>query len=551
MARKESPMPLLSNPPSRFLHVSIVLLLGSWASAGGQTVLLRGTVVDADTKAPLPCRISIQGRDGAWHFPSSTALDGSAVIYNKHSLGDPGIVEKHTTLSPHPFQISLPAGRYTFVVERAKEYHSWSKEVEVGSEPIALTIPLRRWSDMAALGWYSGETHVHRPACELPNVLLAEDLNIAFPLLDWVREAYVAPASARNAASTDREADEIVVDPTHRILPRNTEYELFTVDRKPHTLGAFFVIHHKTPLDLGAPPVRPVGERAHREGALIELDKHNWPWSMAIVPIMPVDLFELSNNHVWSTRFGFTQFGEPAAEYMRIERDARGFTEQGWIDFGLQNYYALLDCGFALRPTAGTASGVHPVPVGFGRVYVHLRPGESFDGASWLAGLNAGRSFVTTGPMLVATLNGQDPGSVNGEGPYRLLGSARSAVPLKRIEVVINGEVRQSIKPANRRTDRDAFETTFDEALSIDGTSWIAVRCFEDRPGGRVRFAHTAPFHVTVPGKPLRPRKEEVDYLIGRVKQQIARSTGVLADRAIDEYREALRIYERIAAGAR
>ncbi len=544
-------MPLLTNTSARLCLVALLLLLGSTASAGGQTILLRGTVVDAETKTPLPCRISIQGQDGAWHFPSSTALDGSAVIYNKHGLGDPGIVEKHTTLSPHPFQISLPAGRYAIVVERGKEYHSWTKQVEVGTEPISLTIPLRRWSNMASLGWYSGETHVHRPVCELPNILLAEDLNIAFPLVDWVREAYVAPTALRSGVRVDRDAGEIVVDPTHRILPRNTEYELFTVDRKPHTLGAFFVINHKTPLDLGAPPVRPVAERAHREGALIELDKHNWPWSMAIVPIMPVDLFELSNNHVWPSRFGFAEFGEPAADYMHIERDARGFTEQGWIDFGLQNYYALLDCGFSLRPTAGTASGVHPVPVGFSRVYVHLKPGERFDGESWLNGLNAGRSFVTTGPMLLATLNGQDPGPVAGDGPYRLVGSALGAVPLKRVEVVINGEVKRSITPANRQTDRDAFETAFDETLPIEESSWIAVRCFEDRPGGRVRFAHTAPFHVAVPGKPLRPRKEEVAYLIERVKQQIARSTGVLADRAIDEYREALRTYERIAAGAR
>ena len=44
--------------------------------------------------------------------------------------------------------------------------------------------------------------------------------------------------------------------------------------------------------------------------------------------------------------------------------------ERGWLDFTFQNYYLLLNCGFRLRPTGGTASGVHPVPLGFGRVYV-------------------------------------------------------------------------------------------------------------------------------------------------------------------------------------
>ena len=109
---------------------------------------------------------------------------------------------------------------------------------------------------------------------------------------------------------------------------------------------------------------------------------------------------------------------------MKVERDARGFTERGWIDFGFQNYYALLDCGFRLRPTAGTASGVHPVPLGFGRVYVHLDPEQGFDGAAWLQGLNQGRSFVTTGPMLLVTLDGQDPGAVLPRGSDRLQGRA-------------------------------------------------------------------------------------------------------------------------------
>ena len=81
-----------------------------------------------------------------------------------------------------------------------------------------------------------------------------------------------------------------------------------------------------------------------------------------------------------------------------IETDADGFTEWGWIDFGFKSYYALLNCGFKLRPTAGTASGVHPVPLGYGRVYVECPDGFSYD--TWMKNLNAGRSFVTTGPML-------------------------------------------------------------------------------------------------------------------------------------------------------
>ena len=175
---------------------------------------------------------------------------------------------------------------------------------------------------------------------------------------------------------------------------------------------------------------------------------------------------------------------------MNVERDAKGFTERGWIHFGFENYYALLDCGFRLRPTAGTASGVHPVPLGFGRVYVHLDGG--LDAAAWLRGLDAGRSFVTTGPMLFVTLDGHDPGhrfeqTDVAAREYRLTGSAEGPVPLERIEVVVNGEVAWTLRPANRPTDRESYVSPVEVSLPIDATSWVAVRCFEDRPDGRVR----------------------------------------------------------------
>ena len=53
--------------------------------------------------------------------------------------------------------------------------------------------------------------------------------------------------------------------------------------------------------------------------------------------------------------------------------------------------------------------------------------------------------------------------------------------------------------PRNQKSDREAFESPIDEPLTIDGSSWVAVRCFEDRGDGRVRFAHTGPFRCRSP----------------------------------------------------
>jgi hypothetical protein len=520
----------------------------------GNALRLRGEVTDAATGRLIPCRIYIQGDDGTWFFPRSESPAGSAIPYRKQRSDNPHCVEMHTTLSAHPFVVDLPPGRYALTVERGKEYLPESRTVTVGKESLDLKLALRRWIDMAERGWYSGDTHVHRTLDELPNVILAEDLNVTFPLLHWVTEAFMSPKTSLKGSLREVDPKVIPVDATHVIYPRNTEYEIFTVGQKRHTLGAFFVLNHQTVFDEGVPPVRPVAQRAHREGGLIELDKHNWPWSMMLVPVMQADLYELANNHLWRTEFGFPGFGEPAADFMQVERDRTGFTERGWLDYGFANYYVLLNCGFRLRPTAGTASGVHPVPLGFGRVYVHCPEGFSYD--AWVRGLNQGNSFVTTGPMLFVRVNHQAPGHTfklaHGEAQeFHVEGSVISSLPLERIEILVNGEVARTVKLANRKTRREGYDSLIDERLKIDSTSWLVVRCYEDRPDKRMRFAHSSPFHIEVVGRPLRPRRHEVEFLIKRVEDQIRRNGDLLPRAAVEEYREALRIYQEIARGAR
>jgi hypothetical protein len=345
----------------------------------------------------------------------------------------------------------------------------------------------------------------------------------------------------------------IAVDKTHVLFPRNTEYEIFSIGQQRHVLGAIFLLNHRTVFQDGMPPVHHIAEQAHREGALLDLDKHNWPWSLMLVPVAKVDLFELSNNSVWRTAFGFRATQVQPAPYMEVETDAGGMTEKGWLDFGFQTYYTLLDCGFRLQPTAGTASGVHPVPLGYSRVYVHV--GQSFDGPTWLAGLRHGRSFVTTGPMLLATVAGKQPGEVFQQSQesahvYRVAGTLASDRPAESIEVIVNGRVRQRLQPTNNRGDRGAWSSDFSVEIEIGETSWICVRAFQRQDDGRLRFAHTAPWHIEVGEQPIRPRAEEIAFLVGRMEDEIRRNTGVLPEPALDEFRQALSVYREIQARA-
>ena len=546
---------------SLFVTLTGMLLGPAWLAVRAADFI--GTVTDADTGRPIPARVYVEAPGSRWLFVTSADPAGTAVPYDEQWVAMPGSVDRHTTISAHPFRVALSPGSYRVTVERGKEYHPLTRTVVMTGQPRAEHFPLRRWVDMAARGWYSGETHVHRRIEELPNVVRAEDLNVAFPVTFWTTRSDQAPTTAPSplrptpspaGARTDAGAAFLAVDATHVLVPRNTEYEIFSVGDRQHVLGAISLLNHQTVFTATMPPVAAIAARAHREGALIDLDKHNWPWSMMLVPVARVDLFELANNSVWRTAFGFRSSLVPPADFMTVETDAQGMTEKGWLDFGFQTYYTLLDCGFRLRPTAGTASGVHPVPLGFSRVYVHLGP--TFDARRWIDGLNAGQSFVTTGPMLLATVDGEDPGHVfriaeKGPRTFRVAGESLSARPIDRIELVVNGQVVDTIRPENRADEQSAYTSRFAIGVPLAESSWVAVRSCEVEPDGRTRFAHTAPFHVEMAGALVRPRRREVEYLVGLIRAELARNTGVLPPPALDEYRQALRIYQEIAGRAR
>jgi hypothetical protein len=370
----------------------------------------------------------------------------------------------------------------------------------------------------------------------------AEDLHVAFPLTYWVREAY-KPANEGGLAG-ELKPQLVHVAPNRVYWPINTEYELFTVAGKPHTQGAVFVLNHRQPLDVAAPPVTPVAAAAREQGALLDLDKHSWNWSPMIVPIMKVDLFELSNNHIWRTNFLFKTWTlDVVPKDWDVERDEQGLTEWGWTDWGFKTYYALLNCGFRMRPTGGTASGVHPVPLGFGRVYVHVE--EEFGYEKWLEALNQGRSFVTTGPMLMTRINRGPTGRVlsGTEAKQALVtGTAESRLPLDRIEIIVNGDILQTIQPQNTATEQGGYRSPIQAGLKLEHSAWVAVRCFERQPDGRLRFAHTAPTHLEIDG-PVLPRKREVQYFIDRMDHELARNRGVLSEKDLAEYERARSLY--------
>lgn len=544
-----------------------------------------GSVVDADTQEPIAARVYLQNADGNWLFVRSDSDHGTAWPYAEEWVPMPESVERHTTVSAHPFTVMLAPGEYRITIERGKEYFPLKETLVIPSKDELSNTPkldstkierrflLHRWTNMASRGWYSGETHVHRRIAELPIVMAAEDLNVTFPVTFWTTSSDKAPdlepSSLRSQGPSpfgpreDRGADPIWLNTRHVILPRNTEYEIFSIGERRHTLGALFILNHRTQFTQTVPPIGPMIEQAKREGALLDLDKHNWPWSLMLVPNAQVDLFELSNNSVWRTNFGFKQPGHALPPWKEFEQESPGvLTEWGWLEFGFEMYYALLNCGFRLSPTAGTASGVHPVPLGYSRVYVHT--GDDFSLDRWLDGLRRGRSFVTTGPMLTAKINGELPGHIfqrssDQSGDFTWEANVVSPDPITRVELIVNGKVMHSVTPEPSCNEQGAWQWsskgTIDYPLTKKlmqdaGSAWVVLRTWSDQPDGRKRFAHTGAWYIEVDGQRVQPPVEQIDYLMQLLDASLEKQRGVLTAEAISEFERARETYRQIQSTA-
>lgn len=528
-------------------------VVASWALAASTpaaAATLRLEIVEADTQQPLAARVYVQDQQGDWHFVTSAMPGGQAVVYDKQNRLNPRSVERHTTVSAHPCVADLEPGRYTVTVERGKEYFPETRVVELGAEPVSLRIGLRRWISMAERGWYSGETHLHRTLDELQTVVAAEDLNVAFPLSYWVTKAYQAPAAGDKNIAGDIPGQLVEIDKTHVIWPRNTEYEIFSVGERRHTIGAMFLLNHRQVFQQGVPPWRNIASLAQSEGALIDLDKLDWPVGMTLPALVDSPIYELANNHLWRTEFAYRQWNSQAPPYLFPPFGGNVGGEREWLHYTLGMYYTLLNTGRQIAPTAGTANGVHPVPAGFSRVYVHF-PAE-FSYVAWLDGLRQGRSFVTTGPMLFATAGGEQPGHEfrfeQGPANLSLECEIASEEPLTFAEVVVGGVPVVTLRGRNEARAEGGYRNLFKTEITVERSSWLTIRAWEDRPGGRFRFAHTAPWYVEIAGSPRQPRPEEREFLLKRVLDEYARSRGIVSAEGEAEYQTALTRYESVAA---
>jgi hypothetical protein len=435
--------------------------------------------VDRDSGEPVAVRMHLKDERGR------PVKAGKAPFWKDHF-----VFEGQITLDLRP-------GRYTFEMERGPEYRVRTGHFTIErTSRDGKTVDMPRFVNMAEEGWWSGDLHIHRPPEEIELLMKADDLHMA-PVITWWNE--------KNHWDGREKPKELLVR-----FDENRLYRLMAgEDERGGGALLYFGLDEPLPI-AGAEREFPSSaaflRAAHHEHPQLHVDIEKpfwWDMPMWIASGM-CDSIGVCHNHLWRDGVMDNEaWGKPrdGVLYPGVAGNAR------WTQ---AIYFHLLNAGVRMPPTAGSASGVLPNPIGYNRVYVHCGEDVSWD--AWWSNLRAGRVVVTNGPLLRPLVNGQLPGHVFQGSPGQTLTleaalSLSTRDKIEYLEIIQNGKVVHSVR--------------LDEYIQAGGklppvqfteSGWMLIRAVANHEK-TYRFAMTGPYHVEFDYQP-RVSRESAQFFL-------------------------------------
>jgi len=536
------------------------IAIWSWIGVSSAMAIngkLSVTVKEAGKDGLLPCRAWVEAPSlGERYFLPRTK---TCYVYDRdRSFSCNG-----------QFLIEVPANKVVVHIERGKEYIPVDyKTVVHENKTTELTIELKRWINMVEEGWYSADVHCHyglkKPEA-MKQVALADDVNMQPFLSVWMHRAPNAGA----VRAWPKKNFNFYAGPNHLITLRNEEIERIGGGKPFLSVGALLMLGLNAPVRIDGNitnypcDVTLMKEaKASSPDCVIDCDKPNWGENVVGMAFGLFDSAQLCHNHY--ARTISMPIGWGMADSSLAKEDQKEDLKPGEIDeeelFRLTNkiYYRWLNCGFKLAVTGGSAMRVMRVPLGYSRTYAKL------DGplteANYLKALKAGRTFATSGPMLILTADGKDMGSTiqyssNENKPIKVKAHLRSIENLESLELIHNGRVVKTIDLKDRKPS-PVLEKTLSMELKPDRSGWVAARALFRAVDRIPRQAHTSPVYIVVDGKPT-AFKRDAEYMIKWINRILEVSN--LPDRYSSDmergdvqhiFKQARKVYEKIAQTA-
>ena len=479
---------------------------------------LQLSIID-ETGKPIPARVAVLGSDGRTYAPDTSLMRAD----DSFDRDRQDFETHYFQTDAAPFRIVLPAGKASVTVWYGDEHAIARATADIlASGTQTVSIAMRKLDlppDFAS--WQSGDAHVHMnyggtyrtEPKDLVAQARAEDLDLVFDLL--VNKEQRVPDISHFSPQPDPAST------PDMLLAHSQEYHssywghLGILGLDDHYLIPGYAGYPYTGSASLYPDNTAVADLAHAQHALVG---YAHPFDVApdpdrdatITDELPIDV-ALDKADYYEV-VGFSNHRESASIW-----------------------YRLLNCGFRLPAAGGTDAMTNYAslrgPVGLARVYVLPdAPADTSPLArerAWLAGLKAGRTMATNGPLLGFTVESRQPGGEidlpAGQHELHYKGWLRSLTGIDHLEIVLNGKVVKSIVLSGDRMTADIADT-----IKLNESGWLLLRAWNDHATPDVfdlyPYATTNPVFVTIGGKPVRSKADAGFFLkwIDKVKTSSA-----------------------------
>lgn len=424
--------------------------------------VIRGKITDASGNPVFAKLRVVESNTGQVYMPANSI----------RTMPD----RRHYFYARGEYEIAVPAGRYRIEAVRGICHETAVDFTEVGSgirHQVDLKIePLK---DLKTQGWYSGNTHTHyhlaideNPDDRIRMVPPAEDLDVS--ILSYL-------VRTDSPYITNRY-------PVGRLPQFSGNGTIMDMGEEARNNRKF--------ADFGYGHVLFLNIRRSIEPVSTGLlsNTRNAPDYPTLSPLC-AQAKQMGGTTVWCHNGSGIEV--PVAAGLGLV-DAYNVADGLAADYA--RYYTLLNCGFRIAASSGTDWWIYD----HNRVFVQVEGPFNYD--SWIAGLRAGRTFVSNGPLLEFTVDGRGPGAevVPARGRVRVKAHGLSRIPFERIEIVQDGRVvADQLAVAGR-------EVHLEREFEVEEGGWIAARISgpEKTYAGFPVFAHTGPVYLRVPDTPFR-----------------------------------------------
>lgn len=479
------------------------------------TGALHVRVLDALTGRPLRARVHLNAADGRAYAAPESWFRADWLMFDHMDQS-----EYHYFHTDGDFSIDLPPGAASLSFSRGFEYKPAQAKVEVREGGKSeLTVRLERLDNFAARGWWDGDNHFHMNYAGVyfnsPSKLMeqaeAEDIHILNNLI--CNKEQRIPDVGHFTGKPD------AVSTLTRLLFHSQEYHppfwghATFLNLKRHLVMPDYVGYQNTVVDSIFPSNTTPFQVAREQGGLAGYAHGAGPHFAADLALDNVDF---------------------------VEANALA---------GMEPLYRAWNCGYKVVASAGEdafPNFYRSYILGSNRVYV--RSGPKLDYDKWTADFRAGRSFVTSGPLVLLKVNGREPGDElhfpTGRHEVTVSVEVASITPIESIEVMQNNQVAASWTPSGKPEHR----VFFTRKVPVEKSGWISVQVRAKYVRDPIRrpfpFAATMPVWTTVDGKPVRSRAD-AEHFVQWIDRTLARAMSGGSFNNEDERTQTRALYEQ------